>query len=91
MFEALRGYGNDGNIAIDDIRITKGDCPNAGDCNFEDKSLCNYRNSDDSQIKWIVKQGTVSFSTGPTSDHTFGTSAGSYASFSKNFFYLIDK
>ena len=40
--------------ALDDIRITKGDCPNQGDCNFEDGSLCDYTNSIDSDIKWIV-------------------------------------
>jgi len=39
---------------LDDIRITKGECPNQGDCNFEDGSLCDYTNSLDSDIKWIV-------------------------------------
>lgn len=62
VFEGIRGSGNDGNIAIDDVRITIGDCP--GDCNFEDKSLCAYTNTDDSQIKCVVKQGAVSFLTG---------------------------
>ncbi|CAF0741650.1 unnamed protein product, partial [Brachionus calyciflorus] len=81
VFEGQRGNGNNGNMAIDDVRITKGDCPSAGDCNFEDKTLCNYKNSEDSKIKWVVKQGSISFLTGPSSDHTFGTSVGSYAMF----------
>lgn len=70
-------------LAIDDVRITKGDCPNAGDCNFEDKTLCGYTNTPDSKIKWIVAKGSLSTITGPSSDHTFQNSQGSYAVFGK--------
>ena len=66
--------------ALDDIRISKGDCPKPGDCNFEDGSLCNYENTLTSDIKWIVtRKPSNSPETGPTFDHTFGNSQGAYA------------
>lgn len=44
-------------IAIDDVRITRGNCPNQGDCNFEDGTLCEYENVETSEIFWTVRRG----------------------------------
>ncbi|XP_071956926.1 MAM and LDL-receptor class A domain-containing protein 2-like [Antedon mediterranea] len=66
-------------IAIDDVSLTDGDCPRAGDCNFE-TDLCIWENdyiSDD--FDWLIGSGeTDSLYTGPTTDHTLGTSKGHY-------------
>ena len=62
------------------MRISKGDCPHAGDCNFEDGSLCRYENTPDSQIRWVVAKGASNTQvTGPLFDHTFGNTQGAYA------------
>ena len=55
------------------MRITRGNCPNQGDCNFEDETLCEYDNMADSNFNWIVKSGAgPNLFTGPTFDHTYG-------------------
>ncbi|CAF0741635.1 unnamed protein product, partial [Brachionus calyciflorus] len=69
-----------GIIAIDDIRITRGACPNPGDCNFEDGSLCEYRNINGSELNWVVRRGYgPNLFTGPNYDHTLGNIDGRYA------------
>lgn len=69
-----------GIIAIDDIRITRGSCPNQGDCNFDDGTLCEYRNMNGTEINWIVRRGSgPNLFTGPSNDHTLGTIDGRYA------------
>lgn len=50
------GDGPNGNIAIDDIKISRGECRHFGDCDFEDNNLCDYTNSPSSQIDWIPKR-----------------------------------
>jgi hypothetical protein len=42
--------------AIDDVQITKGICPNKGSCDFETTTLCEYKNTPDAKINWIVTQ-----------------------------------
>ncbi|CAB3978524.1 MAM and LDL-receptor class A domain-containing 2-like, partial [Paramuricea clavata] len=75
IFSASRGIGYRGDISIDDIEITKGSCsfdPNL--CTFE-KDWCNYVAAG----RWIRRKGrTPSGSTGPSVDHTTGSSAGYY-------------
>jgi len=44
-------------LGIDDLRITRGNCPNQGDCNFEDATLCEYENMFDSDYNWITNSG----------------------------------
>ncbi|XP_066300036.1 MAM and LDL-receptor class A domain-containing protein 1-like [Branchiostoma lanceolatum] len=79
VFEGERGTGFTGDIAIDDVQITDGACPNAGDCDFED-GRCTWSNlnvGDD--FDWLRGRGdTQSQFTGPTVDHTLGTDQGQY-------------
>ncbi|CAM4935869.1 unnamed protein product [Rotaria socialis] len=50
------------------------------DCNFEQGVLCaTWSHDNDADFRWAPKQGqTPSMNTGPTSDHTYGTSDGWY-------------
>ena len=43
--------------AIDDVRISKGACPEQGNCNFEDATLCEYRNLEGTDLKWFARKG----------------------------------
>ena len=52
-------------IAIDDVRITRGLCPNQGDCNFEDNTLCEYQNMQNANFSWYTNRGY-----GPNSIYT---------------------
>lgn len=84
VFEGVIGNGNSGNIAIDDIRIAKGDCPNKASCDFEHQNLCDYTNTPTNKINWVVADIMGLFTSGfegPTLDHTFGTNKGKYAIF----------
>ena len=80
--------GIQGDIAIDDISL--GNCtgggPNAtirqpeqhpdGLCGFE-TTLCTWYNPMNSDVDWVRRQGsTPTDNTGPTSDHTLGTTEG---------------
>ncbi|KAG1666096.1 MAM and LDL-receptor class A domain-containing protein 2 [Nymphon striatum] len=51
VFEALSGYGNQGDIAIDDVSTTYGACSNPGSCTF-DQSLCSWTNTGSSKHRW---------------------------------------
>lgn len=51
MFEALSGYGNEGDIAIDDISSTYGACSEPGTCTF-DQSLCSWANTGSGKYRW---------------------------------------
>ncbi|XP_072014819.1 MAM and LDL-receptor class A domain-containing protein 2-like [Amphiura filiformis] len=76
-FEAtLDGQGI---IAIDDVQVDTGDCPPPGFCNFE-QGFCTWTNNvEGDDFDWILDTGsTPSGSTGPTKDHTLGTSLGYY-------------
>lgn len=67
-----------GDIALDDLSITNGLCPPFEYCSFEKSKLCGWTNEptkDD--FDWTRARGaTASVRTGPSTDHTFGTSAG---------------
>lgn len=76
MFEAVRGNGNFGDIAIDDVIVHSGRCPSPGSCNFE-KGLCTWTNSKGDDFDWITRVGsTTTQGTGPTADHTLATGQG---------------
>uniref|UniRef100_K1QMS6 MAM domain-containing protein n=1 Tax=Magallana gigas TaxID=29159 RepID=K1QMS6_MAGGI len=78
VFEAARGSGNQGDIAIDDPKMFTGSCPKRGYCNFE-KDFCGWTNSVTDQFDWIRNKGTTgSTGTGPTHDHTLGTRGTGY-------------
>ena len=58
-----------GALAIDDIKLTNGECPSFGSCSFEGDSLCKWQNVYDSRddFDWeIGTHKTTSFDTGPT-------------------------
>ncbi|XP_013397768.1 MAM and LDL-receptor class A domain-containing protein 1-like [Lingula anatina] len=77
VFEGIRGSNYRGDIAIDDISMTKGACTNPGACDFE-TGLCTWTNVQaGDQFDWTQGNGgTSSSGTGPTIDHTLGTAAG---------------
>ncbi|XP_013393211.1 MAM and LDL-receptor class A domain-containing protein 1 [Lingula anatina] len=79
VFEGIRGSNYRGDIAIDDISMTKGACANPGACDFE-TGLCTWTNVQaGDQFDWTQGNGgTSSSGTGPTIDHTLGTAAGKY-------------
>ncbi|KAK7473655.1 hypothetical protein BaRGS_00035133, partial [Batillaria attramentaria] len=77
VFEALRGNGYMGDIALDDIVVYQGNCPVL--CDFEEPTLCGYVQSARDNFDWTRHHGsTASSATGPTNDHTYGTSQGHY-------------
>ncbi|XP_071851180.1 MAM and LDL-receptor class A domain-containing protein 1-like isoform X5 [Apostichopus japonicus] len=84
IFEANRGNGTlSGGFAIDDIDVVQGICYAPGACSFEDLNLCTWQNVEEEEaddFDWIVKSGrTPTPGTGPSEDHTLGSSSGSYA------------
>lgn len=82
VFEGIKGTKSTGLIAIDDIKFSKGICPNLGDCSFDDGSTCGYRNVHNSQINWITRRGLAPNSgTGPSNDHTLANYRGYYVLF----------
>lgn len=70
----------EGFVALDDIEYKDGACPNYGDCNFENDDLCLWESDiTTASLQWVVNNGeTATFGTGPSIDHTFGTSTGKY-------------
>ncbi|XP_019632083.1 PREDICTED: MAM and LDL-receptor class A domain-containing protein 2-like [Branchiostoma belcheri] len=84
VFEGVRGNGFRGDIAIDDVTMTDGSCFAAtvspqGVCGFEDNSLCGFTNDGGDIFDWTWQTGgTGTVNTGPTVDHTYGTSAGHF-------------
>ncbi|XP_077978864.1 MAM and LDL-receptor class A domain-containing protein 1-like [Glandiceps talaboti] len=80
IFEGVIGTGSQGDIALDDIVIADGPCPNSKICEFE-TSFCNWvvdGNGDDFQ--WSRgRNGSQTVSTGPQYDHTTGTEVGYFA------------
>jgi hypothetical protein len=77
VFEGIRGTSITGDIAIDDLLIQDGTCKQPGYCDFE-TDFCtwsNMKNADDFDFVRF-KGSTSSASTGPSSDHTLGTSQG---------------
>ena len=77
IFEGRTGVSYRGDIAIDDVVITEGPCPDYGNCDFE-RDKCGYTNKPGiDQFDWLVGNGeTSSSTTGPTSDHTTKTALG---------------
>ena len=74
--EGVIGSGFRGDIAIDDIAMTKGTCPLPGNCDFE-KGMCTWMNIGGDTFDWRLGKGaTPSGNTGPNSDHTLGTPKG---------------
>ncbi|XP_047128245.1 MAM and LDL-receptor class A domain-containing protein 1 isoform X1 [Hydra vulgaris] len=79
IFEGITGPSYRGDIALDDVMISEGPCPDPGFCDFE-SDLCAYTNMPyGDQFDWQVGSGTTSsVLTGPTTDHSTGTALGQY-------------
>nr|XP_039272221.1 MAM and LDL-receptor class A domain-containing protein 2-like [Styela clava] len=83
IFEGTRGVSYYGDIAIDDIEMVLGLCPPPKDaelyCTFEDDLACGWTQDQDDDFNWVqTSGGTSSVDTGPTYDHTYGTTYGRY-------------
>lgn len=76
-FEAVRGTGTNGTVAIDDVQIRSGVCPPLGDCSFE-TDTCLWRNAlkldKVNLLRWSGSTPTTG--TGPSADHTIGNDVG---------------
>ncbi|XP_066300039.1 MAM and LDL-receptor class A domain-containing protein 2-like [Branchiostoma lanceolatum] len=79
VFEFISGTGQQGDIAIDDVSITDGACSPPGWCDFE-IDQCTWSNEPtDDDFDWLRNSGrTITWASGPATDHTLGTSAGYY-------------
>ncbi|XP_021371353.1 MAM and LDL-receptor class A domain-containing protein 1-like, partial [Mizuhopecten yessoensis] len=78
VFEAVRGQTFKGDIAIDDVSLTRGNCPAIGVCNF-DKNLCGWTNDKEDDFDWLRhNRGTGTSQTGPSADHTHNNNRGYY-------------
>ena len=76
VMEGVIGSGFRGDIAIDDIAMTMGNCPLPGNCDFEN-GMCTWMNIGGDTFDWRLGKGaTPSQNTGPNSDHTLGTPKG---------------
>ncbi|XP_078680537.1 uncharacterized protein LOC144915743 [Branchiostoma floridae x Branchiostoma belcheri] len=96
VFEAVRGNGFRGDIAIDDVTVSDECVPIAttvlptttpfpdasASCTFELSSICGYRQDIHDSAEWTWHQGhTNTDGTGPSVDHTSGTTLGHYMYF----------
>ncbi|XP_035827621.1 MAM and LDL-receptor class A domain-containing protein 1-like [Aplysia californica] len=77
-FEGVAGSSYMGDIALDDFVFYNGRCPATSTCDFEN-DLCGFSQDLYDDFDWTRKAGsTDSVGTGPSSDHTYGTSIGHY-------------
>jgi len=90
VFEGIRGYGYLGDIAIDDVNMVPGACAGVGTCDFE-SDLCGWTQRTDDTFDWLRRSGgTPSVNTGPTVDHTLGTTTGKNNTVKSCIKYLLD-
>jgi len=65
VFEARRGHGHDGDIALDDIKFFRGYCPPTRVCDFEEANACGYEDDTTDDFDWSRRKGnTTSANTG---------------------------
>jgi hypothetical protein len=71
IFEGRRGAGFLGDIALDDITVTSGNCDTnvVNTCDFE-KDKCGFIDDPVLARKWERYQGRKYFNSGPSTDHT---------------------
>ncbi|XP_052230823.1 MAM and LDL-receptor class A domain-containing protein 1-like [Dreissena polymorpha] len=79
IFEGIVGSGYQGDIALDDVTTTAGQCPPNLACDFQN-DFCSWQQSTTDNFDWTRnKNGTSTLNTGPPYDHTFGSDSGYYA------------
>lgn len=78
-FEAIKGNGWSGDIALDDVKLSFGPCALSPECTF-DYDFCGWRQDDSDDFDWNRNANmTGSLKTGPSRDHTDGVAYGHYA------------
>ncbi|CAG5126616.1 unnamed protein product, partial [Candidula unifasciata] len=78
FIQVVKGQGF-GEIAVDDISLVHNACPHKATCDFEDDGFCSYDQDLFDDFDWTRTSGTTySAFTGPSNDHTYGTSKGHY-------------
>ncbi|NWS25382.1 AEGP protein, partial [Polioptila caerulea] len=84
MFEAMGAGGDHGYIALDDLHVSDGACPEPASCDFE-QDTCGWSSPSDPHLHsfaWGWKSGiTLTKYPGPEQDHTLGTRNGHYMHF----------
>ncbi|NXM76420.1 AEGP protein, partial [Serilophus lunatus] len=84
VFEAVGGGGDHGYIALDDLHVSDGACPEPASCDFE-QDMCGWSSPLDPQLHrfaWGWKSGIpLAKYPGPEQDHTLGTRNGHYVHF----------
>ncbi|XP_046571399.1 MAM and LDL-receptor class A domain-containing protein 1-like [Haliotis rubra] len=94
LIEAVTANGNRGDIAIDDVKLANGTCTGTTGppvhttvhpgqvvrkCDFEAKAICGYTQDKTDKFDWTwTSHTTSSYGTGPSNDHTYGTTSGHY-------------
>ncbi|XP_014736528.1 PREDICTED: apical endosomal glycoprotein [Sturnus vulgaris] len=84
VFEAVGAGGDHGYIALDDLHVSDGACPEPASCDFE-QDTCGWSSPSDPRLHsfaWGWKSGiTLSKYPGPEQDHSLGTRNGHYMHF----------
>ncbi|NXN99030.1 AEGP protein, partial [Rhinopomastus cyanomelas] len=84
IFEAVGAGGNHGYIALDDLLLSDGLCPEAASCDFE-RDMCGWSSPLDPRLHsfaWGWKSAVpLDKYPGPEQDHTLGTRYGHYVHF----------
>ncbi|NWZ57902.1 AEGP protein, partial [Haliaeetus albicilla] len=84
IFEAVGAGGNHGYIALDDLHVSDGACPEPASCDFE-RDMCGWSSPSDPRLHsfaWGWKSGVpLAKYPGPEQDHTLGTRNGHYVHF----------
>ncbi|NWV78566.1 AEGP protein, partial [Dasyornis broadbenti] len=84
VFEAVGAGGDHGYIALDDLHVLDGACPEPASCDFE-QDTCGWSSPSDPRLHsfaWGWKSGiTLAKYPGPEQDHTLGTRNGHYMHF----------
>ncbi|NWR64997.1 AEGP protein, partial [Bucorvus abyssinicus] len=84
IFEAVGAGGDHGYIALDDLHVSDGPCPEPASCDFE-RDMCGWSSPSDPRLHgfaWGWKSGIpLAKYPGPEQDHTLGTRNGHYLHF----------
>ncbi|XP_027665428.2 apical endosomal glycoprotein isoform X1 [Falco cherrug] len=84
IFEVVGAGGDHGYIALDDLHVSDGACPEPASCDFE-RDMCGWTSPSDPRLHsfaWGWKSGgPLTKYPGPEQDHTLGTRNGHYVHF----------